>query len=231
MTSTRPLPAPSRLRRVAWRLLQRLGLLGPTREVVRCGRLVRQGLRDTGWWLSARVDAPVDRNGEPVPWFTYPAIALLAERLPARARVFEWGSGHSTMWPARRVARVVSVKADPAWAAYVRARVGPNVEIRERPDRDRYIASIKEGAGVYDVVVVDGLKGTRYACGRLAVEALGPEGVIVWDNADWPEFQAAWRDYLAPAGFSRLPLRGFGPCGWSEWETAIIYRGSNVLGI
>lgn len=218
-------------RRIVWGSLRLFGLLGAVRGVVRCGRLVRYGLQDTGWLSSARANAPVDRSGEPVPWFTYPAIALLADRLPARARIFEWGAGHSTLWFARRAARVVSVEADPAWAAYVRSRAGPNIEIRERADPDRYVEAIKEDAADYDVIVVDGMKRTRYACGRVALEALAPGGVIVWDNADWPDFEAAWLDYLAPAGIRRLPLRGFGPCGWREWETTILYREGNVLGI
>lgn len=221
----------SPLRAIIHRVLRRLGLLEVTREVVRCARLIRLGLRETGWRLSARLNVPVDGRGDPVPWFTYPTIALLSERLPANARVFEWGAGHSTVWFSRRVASVVAVEADRSWAAYVRALVSSNAVVIERSDQRGYVEAIKEWPGGFDVVIIDGEKGTRYECGRLALESLSPRGVIVWDNADWPDFQKAWLDYLRPAGFRRLILRGFGPLGWREWETAILYRDGNVLGI
>jgi hypothetical protein len=221
----------NQIRRLADIVLRRLGLAKQVCQVIRTARLVRQGLRDTGWLLSAASDAPVGARGEPVPWFTYPAIALLAERLAADARVFEWGAGHSTIWFARRVAHVVSIEADAAWARYVRLHAPGNVDVIHVPDSDAYVEAIRRKDERFDVVVVDGIKGRRYACGRLAVGSLSHRAVIVWDNADRPEFNEAWRDYLAPGGFRCLRLRGFGPLGWREWETAIIYRDGNVLGI
>ncbi|GBC84987.1 hypothetical protein HRbin11_01427 [bacterium HR11] len=85
--------------------------------------------------------------------------------------------------------------------------------------------------GQFEVVVVDGLKSLRYRCGHAALDCLTPDGVILWDNADWPDFQRAFVDYLAPAGFKRLVFRGFGPLGWREWDFAVLYRQPNCLGL
>ncbi len=222
----------SRSRRLIRRVLGQLRILGPTREVLRTLQFIRFGLSETGWRLSARRGVPVSALGEPIPWFTYPAIWFLEQRLPSLSRVFEWGCGHSTLWLGRRVAEVVSVEHDPGWAEYVRQQATPNVKIIVAQDEKDYGQQIKGLPFVPDVVVIDGKKGTRYACGQVALEVLAPLGVLVWDNAEWPDFSLAWRDYLAPNGFRVLTFRGFGPLGWKEWKTAVCYRaGQNVLGI
>lgn len=212
--------------------LGRLGLLGFARASVRTARLARRGLRETGWLASAAANAPVSSEGKPLPWWPYPAIAFVAERLPSSARVFEWGSGCSTLWLSERVAAVVAVEHDPGWAAYVQAqaRDRSNLTILHVPPGDSYVDAIA-GRGSFEVVVIDGLKALRYRCGRAAIHHLTPDGVVLWDNSDWPDFRRAYDEYIGSAGFKRLTLRGFGPLGWSEWSFAVLYREGNCLGL
>lgn len=54
------------------------------------------------------------------PWLTFPAIAHLRQWLRPEMRVFEWGSGGSTLFFARRTASVVAVENDGDWARRVR---------------------------------------------------------------------------------------------------------------
>lgn len=227
-------PEPSNQSRLrAWTkfALGRVGLLGFARVGVRLSRLVRNGLRDSGWLLSAAKDVPVSASGAPIPWFPFPAIHFLQERLPLHARLFEYGSGHSTLWFAERVATVISVESDPRWASYVQMHSPGNVKIILATTEDSYIQAIAIAGGEVDLVVVDGLKGLRYQCGRAALDYLAPDGVLLWDNADWPDYQQAFSDYLAPRGFKQLIFRGFGPLGWREWSFAVLYREHNCLGI
>ena len=48
-----------------------------------------------------------------LPWFLYGAIDFLQEFLQREMEVFEFGSGGSTLFFARRCARVESVEEDP----------------------------------------------------------------------------------------------------------------------
>lgn len=50
-----------------------------------------------------------------LPLLSYPAIEWLARHTRSEAAVFEWGSGGSTLFLARRVERLVSVEHDPNW--------------------------------------------------------------------------------------------------------------------
>jgi hypothetical protein len=56
----------------------------------------------------------VDENG-PVPWYTYPMIEFLPAVLRPEFRVFEYGSGASSIWWSGRVGGVVSVEHDVQW--------------------------------------------------------------------------------------------------------------------
>lgn len=223
--------ARSLIRRSVRSVLQSTGLLGFTREIASLFRLSSHGLRDSGWRRSANHNAPVSSSGAPIPWFPYPAIEFLRERLPASAVLFEWGAGHSTLWFSERVSEVTSVESDPRWAEYVRNRAGNNVNILVAEEEQAYVGAVTRADGPFDIVVVDGPWSSRYRCGQEALGALAAGGVVLWDNADRPDFARAWEAYLSPRGFRRLPFRGLGPLGHSEWTLAILYRDENCLGI
>jgi hypothetical protein len=86
-----------------------------------------------GWFRSFEEGAAVDRDGKPLPWYTYPAIEFLQARVRPEMVIFEYGCGNSTLWWAKRVAEVVSVEHDGEWYRRVAARVPPNVTHRHVP--------------------------------------------------------------------------------------------------
>ncbi len=53
------------------------------------------------------------------PWITFPAMEFLRRKLTSSMRVFEYGSGGSTLFFCTRAADVVSVEHDREWAAKV----------------------------------------------------------------------------------------------------------------
>lgn len=138
-----------------------------------------------------------------VPWWTFDSADRVAACLEERpgARVFEWGSGASTLWLAARAGSVHSVEHHPGWAEVVAPRLPANVELRvveaaasSTPsigsakaghaglDFAAYVGAIDEVGGDFDVVVIDGR--AREACLARAVDRLAPGGVIVFDNVD-----------------------------------------------
>ncbi len=215
-----------RLRR--WRLFARL--LAPLALTSRYSFAYR-----VGWLESAVRREPVDRDGRPLPWWTYGAIRFLGPRLQPSMRVFEYGSGNSTLWLAERVGAVVSVEHDRAWQERVAARAPANVTCRWVPLGGRYPESVLEWntdsvapAAPFDLVIIDGRR--RAECTPHAVRALAPAGVILFDNTDRVRYRQALRA-LAEAGFRRLDFFGLGPVNASAEQTSILYRPDNVLGI
>jgi predicted O-methyltransferase YrrM len=165
-----------------------------------------------------------------MPWWTYAAADAVEGFLRSRpdARVFEFGSGASTVWLARRAAEVTSVEHDAEWFALLAPRLRDvgNVDYRlVEPDpvdapehgyrsmksgyRGRtfgaYARSIADGEGPFDLVVVDGR--ARAACLREARRHLRPDGLIVFDNAH----RRRYREAIRASALEETAYRGMVP--------------------
>jgi predicted O-methyltransferase YrrM len=126
------------------------------------------------------------------------------------ARVFEWGSGASTVWLSRRAASVTSIEHDAGWAAIVAPVLSDNAVVRvvepvpatggpaqqlsakpgfEQLDFAHYVDAMEDLDGCFDLVVVDGR--ARNACFHRAITRLAPGGVLVFDNVDRKRYRDA----------------------------------------
>ncbi len=193
----------------------------------------RSALRELGWFRSFAERMPVDADGAPLPWFTYPAIALLGPRVPPTARIFEYGAGQSTLWWAERAAAVRSVEHDADWVELLRPRLPGHARLQHAAlEGEAYVGAAAavakaEGEG-FDVVVIDGRERNR--CVPAALASLREGGVVVWDNAERPRY-AEGQAELRAAGFRSVELHGMGPCNPYGWCTTVFYRDGNVLGL
>jgi hypothetical protein len=184
-------------------------------------------LRQSGWTESFRSKESVDARGEPLPWFTYPAIAFLEPRLDKSMRVFEYGCGNSTLWWCRHTAKVRAIEHDQAWSEKVRSALPPNGEvIHISGDDGRYAREICKYRGEFHIVVIDGE--ARVECAKSCIPALRSDGVVIWDNSDRAVYQPGL-EFLRQSGFRRLDFTGMGPINTYAWCTSIFYRSVNCL--
>jgi hypothetical protein len=177
-----------------------------------------------------------------VPWWTYRAIDVVETWLaarPAPARVFEFGSGASTLWLARRSGEVHSVEHDAGFAESIRPRlsafqnvvlhVEPPVEssspqassaVEDYADLDftSYVSTIDAVDGEFDLVVIDGR--ARHACLERAVPRIADGGMIVFDNSR----RQRYRDAIARSGLHEQVLRGLTPTLPYPEQTSLLYR-------
>ena len=187
-------------------------------------------LRRSGWFGSAIKGLPVDCEGREIPWFTYSSIAFLERAVDGGMSVFEYGSGHSTIWWGKRVARVVSCEHDAEWFGQMKSKLPSDVEYLHRDlvaDGD-YSKVVCGYSQEFDIVVIDGRD--RINCAKNSLGALKHDGVVVWDNSDREGYRVGY-DYLRGAGFRRLDFEGMGPINAYSWCTSIFYRSDNCLGI
>jgi hypothetical protein len=210
------------LKKAIWRILE-AGSAGWMNRYV-------PALRDNGWFRSRREDRCVDGAGEPLPWLAYPAIDFLKRRVSLSLSVFEYGSGASTLWWARRVRSVSSVEHEASWAGKVAAQAPKNVEVAHVPldGTGAYARQILAQGKPFDIVVIDGAE--RVACVAPAMSSLTAAGVIVFDNSERPEYEEGYRQ-LGAGGFRRLEFVGMAPLIDYEIETSIFYRTGNCLGL
>jgi len=160
---------------------------------------------------------PVDAAGEPIPWFTYPAIEYLKRFDLSGARVFEYGCGQSTLFWSKRCAEVWSVDHSQKWHSDVSQRVGRNVHLLLRTQSNDYSGAINEAGGKFDIVVVDGV--FRHSCAVEAIDKLSPRGFLILDNSDWYWELAAT---LRSRSFVEASFSGFGPVNDYTWTTSML---------
>ena len=89
-------------------------------------------LFDVGWFNAFRKGEPIDKNNQPIPWFTYPSIDFLDKRLNKNLNVFEFGSGNSSLFFAKRVRKVISVEHNMQWFNKIKTSLPGNSEIKFR---------------------------------------------------------------------------------------------------
>jgi hypothetical protein len=86
-------------------------------------------LATIGWFTAFDNRQPVDQDGNPLPWVTYSFIDFIKTRLGKDFKIFEYGSGNSTLFYAQRVARVVSVEHDEEWYKKIVKEKAANAEM------------------------------------------------------------------------------------------------------
>jgi hypothetical protein len=183
---------------------------------------------DYGHLRSGATGTAIDAAAAPIPWYTYPAIEYLRQIDFAQADVFEYGSGHSTLFWASRARSVTSVDDDREWYDRLSPRLPPNCELILETDLYAYPCVIERTGRLFDVIVIDGAArgNTRLKCARRALGVLREGGLIILDNADWlPESSRLLRD----AGLIQVDMTGFGPVNGYTWTTTLFLHRACTL--
>ena len=180
-----------------------------------------------------------------VPWWTYDAIervdAWLRER-PRPVRVFEYGSGASTIWLSRRADEVHSVEHHRGFGEMMQAElagyagvdlrvvepvpsaepvVGSQKEGHQGLDFAAYVAAIDDVDGSFDLVVVDGR--AREACLRAAIPRLADGGLVVFDNSRRRRYREAIAEAVAQHGVREERLTGLTPTLPYPEQTSVLW--------
>ena len=181
-----------------------------------------------------------------VPWWTYRAIDVVEAYLSGlaaqgrRIRVFEYGSGASTLWLARRADEVHSVEHHREFGEHLAPTLSayPNIDFRIVPpvpsaspqigsqkegnaglDFADYVAAIEQVPGDFSLVVIDGR--AREACLERAVKRLEPGGLIVFDNTR----RRRYREAIERSGLVERRLAGLTPTLPYPDQTSVLTAG------
>jgi hypothetical protein len=141
--------------------------------------VVKNLLINHGWLKSTWRNLSLDRTGQIIPWFTYPAIRFLSQFNWQGLTVFEWGSGASTLWFRKQGAKIYSVEHDPFWARQV-----PEVLLIE--DLVKYSRALPELFFYYpgfDLIIIDGYE--RGKCAQYVKPYVLSTGAVLLDDVEW----------------------------------------------
>jgi predicted O-methyltransferase YrrM len=202
----------------------------------RIARTISAAARDYPEWRDSRA-AGRAALPEAVPWITFGAARFLDSVIRRDWKIFEYGSGGSTLYLAGRAGQLVSIEHDPAWADKVRVELERRnlgrCELRcIEPERAASPAdpSDPEGAasswhGLRDfsfaryAAAIDAAEDAsldlvlvdgraRPACVAHARPKVKPGGYLLLDNSDRPHYAKA---AAALGAWKRFDFHGPGP--------------------
>lgn len=162
-----------------------------------------------------------------MPWLTFDAIRAISARLGASSKVFEFGSGHSTLYWCKLGAEVVSVDHDELWHARLVQEVKSRgmediVRVVFAADRQSYTKAIESAESqMFDLVLVDGA--FRRESVLAAVGWVAPGGMLVVDNTDWHWFREVPLEGI-PRDWEQTAYPGYAPMLGHASETTVWVR-------
>lgn len=207
-----------------------LSLINPAKVKALLSFGVKGYLTEIGWFKAFRSRSPVDQNGEAIPWVTYSFIDFISERIKKEHSVFEFGSGNSTIYYAKRALKVVSVEHDKDWFDRISSSAPVNSEMiySELHKGGEYSKMPATLGSKFDIIIVDGRD--RVNCCYNSISALTENGIVVLDDSEREKYNAA-RVFFQKEGFKELSFSGISPGLFYRKSTSIFYKANNCLGI
>ncbi len=167
----------------------------------------------------------LDRDGNPIPWYTYPAIEYLSQFDYTDKKIFEFGCGYSSLFWAKRAGKVISIEDNLNWFdKWQKEFSEPNLDIKWRDEGEIYEQAIFEENEKYDVIIIDGKR--RNFCAETAVKALNDGGMIILDDSDRVNTSAEYVktiDILKSADLLQVDFYGFCPMNNYTKTTSVFF--------
>ncbi len=166
---------------------------------------------DYGFNNSVEHNLPVDSNYQPLPLYTYPAIEYLNSLNFKDKKIFEFGSGNSTLYWLKVANLVCSVEHNKDWINKISTTLQNNHNHKYilASTFESYVNSIVNfDNGYFDVIIIDG-SFSRYSCAKNAIYKIKSDGLIILDNSDWyPNTAKFLKEQL---NFIQIDFYGFRP--------------------
>lgn len=175
-----------------------------------------------------------------IPWITFPAIKYLENYLKRDMRVFEYGSGGSTLFFAQIVKGVISVEHDLNWFKKIRDEVilkkynnvnlinicpvldsnsewyyySYNANYSNMSFKEYVQEILNYPDNYFDIVFIDGR--ARTGCFIESIQKLRKGGLIVWDDTDRDRYRENFK--ISRQSLKKIEVPG--PTPFSAFFTA-----------
>ena len=159
------------------------------------------------------------------PWWSLPAIKYVSQKISANSRVFEWGSGGSTLFLGQTFKHITSIEHDATWLRMVKTKleenqltnvnlIQPEIDLTSQNsfEQSEYLHTLDQS---FDLIVIDGEDhfgpgsswSARVSCFDRAESFISKGGCILVDDSwRYPEI----RDRSNAKDIKIL--EGIGPC-------------------
>lgn len=123
------------------------------------------------------------------PWLTKEAVALLTQLIRPSDIGVEFGSGRSTKWFAKRLAKLTSIESSREWFDKVNSNIKTEglvdkvtyIYIENEEEYAKFALNLPDGS--VDFCLIDG--DVRDQCALNMVDKMRVGGILVIDNVNW----------------------------------------------
>jgi hypothetical protein len=174
-----------------------------------------------------------------IPWITFPAISHIQKFISKNMKVFEYGSGGSTIYFAERVEEVNSIEHDKEWFTKLsivlernkirNVRLKISEPLKEEAAENIYYSDNENYKGLsfknyvleinkfpdryFDIILIDGR--ARNACFLHSFSKLKKGGLLIWDNTE----RERYREYFQNSSLALKVIEVPGPTPFSRYFT------------
>jgi hypothetical protein len=179
-------------------------------------------LNDYGWQRSKAEYAAIDKDGQPIPWITYPAIEYLNQINLQDKRILEWGSGNSSQYFATRCNEIYSIEHNKEWFDSLQKNLLQNQKLF-LSTLENY-ATFPSSLGLkFDIIIIDGM--LRKECVDASFDLIEQGGMILLDNSErYPDMCETIRN----KSYFQIDFHGFGPINEYTSVTSIFISSDSI---
>ena len=214
-------------------MLKKIKLLfSPPNVLVKLIQLRWRGmLYEEGWFEAACYYKSVNKNLEPIPWWSYSFNDFFLPFLNKELVFFEYGSGNSTLYLSKYIKEITSIEHNKAYFESLKNKVDNNVILKfVKLDKygGEYSKSILNENKLFDVIIVDGRDRVNsvYNC----LDRLKDNGVIILDDSQRDNYKPAI-DFLKNKGFKHIYFSGVSAGTYKKKYTSLFYKDDNWIGL
>lgn len=146
-------------------------------------RMVQMIQTYLGWSNSLKEQFPLDKLGNPIPWFSYPAVQYIDTFDLSKVSIFEFGSGASTLYFETRCKKIISIEHDINWAETMFQKSSGKMDLHIYTEKQSYCKSILDFNQRFDIIIIDATPDFREDCVSYALKRLAPGGFIILDDS------------------------------------------------
>ncbi len=194
-------------------------------------KIIKKALKvlidEYGFEKSVEKNLPIDRNENPLPLYTYPAIEYLKSLNFKNKKIFEFGSGNSTLFWLNKGAKVTSIEDNEIWFKNLTQEIDSNKNHKFIFAQGKeYINYILKIDTKYDVIIIDGSQ-NRFECTKVAINKIKKDGIIIIDNSDW--FENSTKLVRDELDFLQIDFYGFRPSKPNTSVTSFFFSRESKL--
>ncbi len=205
-------------------------------------------LHKESWQNSFCSGLALDKNNKYLPWMVYEATEYLLKKIDHNSRIFEFGSGASTIFLLnQRPKTLVSVETNPLWKKFISsliikefdtankslegdlsANFISNFDYRlftinhsDEASKIQYSQIPTNNNSKFDIIIIDSC--CRYQCFNVARKSLAEGGIIILDDSQRGGYKKIF-SLAESCGFSFRVFKGIAPGGLRIKETAFFIK-------